>query len=97
MLIVFCLGCFIAMGFIIYSQIISYNTIRNRQKLFIINELARVEDNVYMILELNDQKLIKTTIDEFKFYIDFYKKHFGIDDQYLYWLNKLNEVMTFSE
>ena len=97
MLIIFCLICFIAMGFIIYSQIISYNTIRNRQKLFIINELTRMEDKVYMTLESNDQKLIEITINEFKFYVNFYKKHFGIDDQYLYWLNKLNEIMAFSE
>ena len=97
MLIIFCLSCLIAIGFIIYSQIISYNTTKNRQKLFIINELTRMEDKVYTTLEFNDQKLIEITINEFKFYVDFYKEHFGVDDQYLYWVNKLNEIMTFSK
>ena len=96
-LFIFCLVCLITIVFIIYFQAISYQSIQDERKFFIIDELAKAHDRVYASLKCGDQKLVTAAIADFDFYVNFYRKHFGADEQYQYWLDKLNEIMTFSK
>ena len=94
---IFCLFCLIVIGLVIYCQVMTYKSVIAKRKLFVIGELAKAEERVYACLTFNDQELVKSAIVDFNFYLEFYKEKFGADEQYQYWLNKLNEIMTFSK